>query len=181
MLSRKNGVRNSLICGLITIATFIGIGLAANAQEAPGSAEIDYEGFMDLTGEVFELREERLLSLDAFNEMSAQPDTIILDARSRYAFDLGHIEGAVNLPFSDFTDEKLAEVIPDKDTRILIYCNNNFTDDAEPIPLKRISLALNIPTFINLYGYGYENIYELGVLTETTNANVNWVAGEFPL
>ena len=181
MLSRKNGVRNSLICGLITIATFIGIGLAASAQQAPGSAEIDYDGFMDLTGEVFELREDRLLTLEAFNQMAAEPNTIILDARSRYAFDMGHIDGAVNLPFSDFTDEKLAEVIPDKDTRVLIYCNNNFTDDAEPIPLKRISLALNIPTFINLYGYGYENIYELGALTETTNANVNWVTGEFPL
>lgn len=181
MLSRKNSVRNSLICGLLTIATFIGIGLAASAQEAPGSAEIDYAGFMDLTGEVFELREDRLLTLEAFNQMAAEPNTIILDARSRYAFDMGHIEGAVNLPFSDFTDEKLATVIPDKTTRVLIYCNNNFTDDAEPIPLKRISLALNIPTFINLYGYGYENIYELGILTETTNANVNWVAGEFPL
>ena len=26
---------------------------------------------------------------------------------------------------------------------------------------KRRPLALNIPTFINLYGYGYENIFEL--------------------
>lgn len=181
MFSRKNGVRNSLICGLLAIATFIGIGLAASAQDAPGSAEIDFGGFMDLGDEVFELRESRLLTLEQFNDMAEAPDTIILDARSRYAFDMGHIEGAVNLPFSDFTDEKLAELIPSKDTRILIYCNNNFSDDAEPIPLKRISLALNIPTFINLYGYGYENIYELGVLTETTNANVNWVAGEFPL
>ncbi len=181
MLSRRKSVRNSLICGLIAIATFIGIGLAASAQEAPGSEEIDYVGFMDLTGEVFELREDRLLTLEDFNAMAAEPNTIILDARSQYAFDMGHIEGAVNLPFSDFTDEKLAEMIPNKDTRVLIYCNNNFTDDAEPIPLKRISLALNIPTFINLYGYGYENIYELGVLTETTNANVNWVAGEIPL
>lgn len=181
MLSRSKSVRNSLICGLIAIITFIGIGLAASAQEAPGSAEIDYEGFMQLSGEVWEMREQRLLSLEAFNAMAAAPNTIILDARSRYAYEMGHIDGAVNLPFSDFTDEKLAEVIPDKDTRVLIYCNNNFTDDAEPIPLKRISLALNIPTFINLYGYGYENIYELGALTETTNANVNWVAGEFPL
>ena len=181
MLSRKNSVRNSLICGLLAIATFIGIGLAANAQEAPDPAEIDYPGFMELTVEVFELREERLLSLEDFNAMAAEPDTIILDARSRYAFEMGHIDGAVNLPFSDFTDEKLAELIPSKDTRVLIYCNNNFSDDAEPIPLKRISLALNIPTFINLYGYGYENIYELGILTETTNANVNWVAGEIPL
>ena len=181
MLSRKKSVRNSLICGLLVIATFIGIGLAATAQDARSSAEIDYQGFMELTDEVFELREERLLSLDTFNQMSAEPGTIILDARSRYAFEMGHIAGAVNLPFSDFTDEKLAEVIPTKDTRVLIYCNNNFTDDAEPIPLKRISLALNIPTLINLYGYGYENIYELGALTETTNAKVNWVAGEIPL
>ena len=178
MRDRKTSVRNSLICGLLAIATFIGIGLAANAQEAPGSAEIDFAGFMDLGDEVFLLREERLLSLQRFNGMADAPNTIILDARSRYAFEEGHIEGAVNLPFSDFTDEKLAEVIPNKDTRILIYCNNNFSDDAEPIPLKRVSLALNIPTFINLYGYGYENIYELGVLTETTNAHVNWVTGE---
>lgn len=180
-MARKNGVRNSLICGLLAIATFIGIGLAASAQEAPGSAEIDFVGFMELSDEVWEMREQRLLTLEDFNAMAAEPNTIILDARSRYAFELGHIEGAVNLPFSDFTDEKLADVIPNKDTRVLIYCNNNFTDDAEPIPLKRISLALNIPTFINLYGYGYENIYELGVLTETTNTDVNWVAGEMPL
>lgn len=181
MFSRENSVRNSLICGLLAIATFIGIGLAASAQEAPGSAEIDFAGFMDVSQEVFQLREQRLLTLEAFNQMAEDPDTIILDARSRYAFELGHIEGSVNLPFSDFTDEKLAELIPSKDTRLLIYCNNNFTDDAEPIPLKRISMALNIPTFINLYGYGYENIYELGVLTETTNENVNWKIGEMPL
>ncbi|MEO0449801.1 MAG: rhodanese-like domain-containing protein [Pseudomonadota bacterium] len=178
MRDRKTSVRNSLICGLLAIATFIGIGLAASAQEIPGSAEIDFAGFMDLGDEVFELREDRLLTLQAFNDMAETPNTIILDARSRYAFEEGHIEGAVNLPFSDFTDEKLADVIPSKDTRILIYCNNNFSDDAEPIPLKRVSLALNIPTFINLYGYGYENIYELGVLTETTNEDVHWVTAE---
>lgn len=66
MLSRRKSVRNSLICGLIAIATFIGIGLAASAQEAPGSAEIDYVGFMDLTGEVFELREDRFADARGF-------------------------------------------------------------------------------------------------------------------
>ena len=56
------------------------------------------------------------------------------------------------LPFSDFTDEKLAKVIPEKTTRILIYCNNNFSDNVNPIMLKRIELALNVPTFVNLWG-----------------------------
>lgn len=31
MFARKNGLRNSLICGLLAIATFVGIGLAAGA------------------------------------------------------------------------------------------------------------------------------------------------------
>ena len=181
MSARKNGVRNSLICGLLAIATFIGIGLVASAQDFPEAAEVDFEAFMDLSSEVFEYRDERLLSLAEFNAMAAESDTLILDARSAYAFEMGHIEGAVNLPFSDFTDEKLAALIPSKDTRILIYCNNNFSDDVEPIPLKRVSLALNVPTFINLYGYGYENIYELAVMTETTNADVNWVSSEIGL
>ncbi|MEM1147010.1 MAG: rhodanese-like domain-containing protein [Pseudomonadota bacterium] len=178
MSQRQNGVRNSLICGLLAIVAFIGIGLAANGQEMQGSSEIDFAGFMDLGADVFELRETRLLDLDAFNEMAAMPGTIILDARSRDAFEAGHIDGAVNLPFSDFTDEKLAAILPSKDTQILIYCNNNFSDDEEPIPLKRVSLALNVPTFINLYGYGYENIFELGVLTETTHPDVNWVSAD---
>lgn len=26
---------------------------------------------------------------------------------------------------------------------------------------REITLALNIPTYLNLYGYGYKNVYEL--------------------
>ncbi|MEE2877433.1 MAG: rhodanese-like domain-containing protein, partial [Pseudomonadota bacterium] len=58
---------------------------------------------------------------------------------------------------------------------ILIYCNNNFEDDVEPVMLKRAPLALNIPTFINLVGYGYENVYELGELVSIRDETVNWV------
>lgn len=176
MFARRCSNRNSLIVGLIAIAAFIGIGLSASSQEAvQGSPEIDYPGFMDITSEVYALREQRLVSLADFNQMASEPKTLILDTRSREAFAMGHIEGAINLPFSDFTDAKLASVIPSMDTRILIYCNNNFSDNIAPVMLKRVELALNIPTFINLYGYGYENIYELGELTQTTHPDVHWV------
>ncbi|MCH2458294.1 MAG: rhodanese-like domain-containing protein, partial [Henriciella sp.] len=60
--------------------------------------------------------------------------------------------------------------------RILIYCNNNFADDIAPVMLKRAPLALNIPTFINLHGYGYTNVYELGELVSTSDPDVNWVS-----
>ena len=56
------------------------------------------------------------------------------------------------------------------------YCNNNFTDDIAPIPLKRAPLALNVPTFINLYGYGYENIYELSGAYSIHDADIHWVS-----
>jgi len=99
--------------------------------------------------------------LDKFNELSIEKNTIILDTRSVWAFKGLHIRGAVHLNFSDFTEEKLAKVIPNKKTRILIYCNNNFKDNPIFFGTKMMPLALNIPTFINLYGYGYKNVYEL--------------------
>ena len=89
---------------------------------------------------------------------------------------MGHIDGAVHLNFSDFTDAKLAETIPSKATRILIYCNNNFVDDVAPVPVKRMELALNVPTFINLYGYGYQNIYELDGSYEMADPDIHWIS-----
>ncbi|ABI75980.1 rhodanese-like domain protein [Hyphomonas neptunium ATCC 15444] len=147
-----------------------------NAQENTG--QIDYAGFQALTAEAAPHRAARLVPLETFNTMRADPDTLIIDARSAQAFALGHIEGAVNLNFSDFTEEKLAAVIGPKDRRILIYCNNNFTDDVAPVPLKSAPLALNIATYVNLYGYGYRNLYELDGAYGLSDERVVWAGNE---
>lgn len=181
------GNKRNTILAILAALVFVGTGLmaSAEAQENPPAltettgATIDYDGFLELATELQPIREERLVDLETFNAYKAEPGTIILDTRSEAAFEWGHIEGAVNLPFSDFTDEKLAKIIPSKDTKILIYCNNNFSDNVNPIMLKRVELALNVPTFINLWGYGYENIYELGSLQESSDPAVNWVANEW--
>jgi len=146
-----------------TIAMTISISAVATPplEQLSADAAISYQGFMLLSKEVQEYRQNRLISKDNFFEMAKDPNTIILDTRSKEAFDLGHIKGAVHLNFSDFTESKLAKVIGSKDRRILIYCNNNFTDNERPFLKKSVELALNVPTFINLYGYGYKNIYEL--------------------
>lgn len=138
-------------------------------QAVAQNARIDAKGFESMTQEAFAHREKRLVSLSTFLEMSKGPHTIILDTRSERAFQRKHIKGAVHLNFSDFTAEKLSKLIPDKDTRILIYCNNNFDDDPQNFPAKSAPLALNIPTFINLYGYGYTNVYELKDLLSTVD------------
>jgi phage shock protein E len=147
------------------------------AAAAPANPQIDYPGFRDLTVSVEEYRRGRLVGWDAFAAAARQPRTLILDARSASAFARGHIKGAVNLPFTDFTAQSLAAAIGDPGRPILIYCNNNFSNDQAPVPLKSVRLALNIQTFINLVGYGYRNVRELNEVIDFNDPKVKWVKG----
>ncbi|BCX47255.1 rhodanese-like domain protein [Haloferula helveola] len=149
------------VFSLLMVTAF---GIQAQEPEpkvADANPKIDYPAFIALSSEVAKIREKRRISEDEFLRMAAEEGTVILDTRSRANFEKLHVKGAIHLNFSDFTKETLAAAIPDKTTRILIYCNNNFEDAGEAMLLKSKPLALNIPTFINLYGYGYENLYEL--------------------
>ena len=149
-------MKNSLLPVLLLFS------MAATAQiKQTQSGKVDYPSFLLLSNEIQEYRESRLIDQHTFLKFSQEPNTIILDTRSKRAYDDIHVKGAIHLNFSDFTEGKLAEVIPDKNTRILIYCNNNFRSRLSAMADKKAPLALNIPTFINLYGYGYKNLYEL--------------------
>jgi phage shock protein E len=150
------------------------------AQQLPRSNPlIDYAGFKDLTGEVQPYRSTRLISMTDFKARIEKGDVLLLDARSARAFAEGHIKGAVNLPLPDFTAEALAEAIgTNADREILIYCNNNFINNRRPVATKALPLALNIQTFINLYGYGYKNIFELGEAVDMDDPSVGWVSAE---
>jgi phage shock protein E len=162
------------LAGLAAMIIFALTAPAAEAEEKP--AQVDYPGFLQLGGDIAAYRETRLIDLETFNAMKADPDTIIIDARSARNYGLGHISGAVNLNFSDFSAGMLSEVIGSKQRRILIYCNNNFTDNVAPVMLKSAPLALNVPTFINLYGYGYENIYELSGEYSIDDPEIGWIS-----
>jgi phage shock protein E len=159
---------------------FMSASALAQAQEKaePNNTggQVNYSGFRSLTGEVEAYRADRLVSHAQFERMARERNTIILDARSADAYAQGHIAGAINLPFTDFTDLSLREALRDPNVRILIYCNNNFSNNAQPVVLKRVELALNIQTFINLYGYGYRNVYELGDVVDFNDPAVRWAA-----
>ena len=136
-----------------------------NAQKSKlPDSKVNYNAFLEISDEILEYREARLIPLETFLEYLRDDNTILLDTRSEAAFKRKHLKGATHINFSDFTKEKLAERIPSKDTRILIYCNNNIDGDPINFATKIAPMALNIPTFINLYGYGYKNIYELSSL-----------------
>ena len=156
-------------------------------------AKVSYDDFKGLVEEVETHRASRLVDLNTFIKMSKEPGVIILDSRSAFRFDRIHVKGARHLAFTDFTHDNLAKVIPAFETTILIYCNNNFdgneTDFASKIALPRpkpgkavaaqfaaqerpIMMALNIPTYVNLYGYGYRNVYELHELVKVNDPRI---------
>ncbi len=140
--------------------------------------KIDALGHLAVTQAALLHRANRRLTEAEFLKLSQEPDTIILDARSAKKFDELHIAGAINLNFSDITAESLAQIIPSRTTRVLIYCNNNFANAPKAFPTKLPSASLNLSTFAALYNYGYRNVYELGPYVDVAKTKLALVAAK---
>ena len=167
-----------------------------NAQQTK-KAFVDFNYLENLMTEVKPHREKRLIDLNEFSKKSQEKNTVILDTRSKEMYDKKHLKGAININFSDFTQDVLDDFFKQyagKNTQILIYCNNNFEDKLavnlqdvyfiskvvkSELPIKEKiktekpkTLALNIPTYLNLYGYGYKNVFELNELVDVNDARI---------
>lgn len=151
--------------------------LAQAATPQGFNPQIDYATFQKNVQEVGALREARRISEADFIRMASEPNTVVLDARSERLYRLRHIKGAVNLSFPEFTEATLAQAIPSKTTRVLIYCNNNFAGLPESMPVKAIASALNVSTFVSLHTYGYREVYELGPVVDIASTRLAF-AGE---
>ena len=79
--------------------------------------------------------------------MMDSQEVIILDVREQDEYDSGHIPGAVLLPVGTIDDTTAAQVIPEKDSTVLVYCRSGNRG-------KTASSALA--------DLGYTNIYEFG-------------------
>jgi len=74
-------------------------------------------------------------------------DVIILDVREQSEYDIGHIPGAVLLPVGTIDAASAAQVIPEKDSVVLVYCRSGNRS-------KKAAQALA--------DLGYTQIYEFG-------------------
>ena len=81
--------------------------------------------------------------------LDANPDSILLDVREYEEYITGHAEGAVLLPVDDINPESAAELLPDKEAAVLVYCRSG----------RRSAIAAK-----KLESYGYEKIYDIGML-----------------
>ena len=164
-----------LVCVLASTASAAAPSIAAAPPVKAEAGADEYATFRNLTRDVHAYRRTRLIEWNAFLAAATEPDVLILDARSPRQFAAGHLAGAVNLPLTDFTTERLAEVIGRHDRPILIYCNNNFLNDRPPVMSKAGPVALNNETFTHLVGFGYRNVRELRNLLDIDDPRIPWV------
>jgi phage shock protein E len=143
----------------------------ASAQDIPNPL-IDYAAFQNGVERVGTIREKLRVTEAEFIALAKDPSTVVLDARSAGKFALLHVRGAINLSLPDMTETELAKIIPSKSTRVLIYCNNNFTNEPNAFPSKNLAASLNVYTMNVLFAYGYTNVYELGPLVDIRKTSI---------
>ena len=67
----------------------------------------------------------RYLKAAEYNELSAQPGTIIVDMRNHYEYEVGHFENAIEIPSDTFRDQlpMAVDMLKDKqDSTVIMYC-----------------------------------------------------------
>ena len=87
------------------------------------------------------------ISQDEAKEMMDTQEVIILDVREQDEYDSGHIPGAVLLPVGTIDETTAAEVIPEMDSTVLVYCRSGNRSKTASAALAEL---------------GYTAIYEFG-------------------
>jgi hypothetical protein len=147
-----------------TTLTILFLSIGSIFAEPIPNRLIDYNEFQKIVIASASERESHRLTEAQFITAMADTNAVLLDARSASKYALRHIRGAVNLPFTEFTADSLANAISTRATKILIYCNNNFEGSPIAFASKAPAASLNVSTYTSLRAYGYTNIFELGPL-----------------
>jgi len=91
----------------------------------------------------------KYLNANEYNEISQQPDTIVVDMRNHYEYEVGHFENAVEIPSETFREQlpMAVEMLKEhKDKNIVMYCTGG-------IRCEKASAYM-------LYN-GFQNVYHL--------------------
>lgn len=94
---------------------------------------------------------QKITPEDAKKMLEKNDDVFLIDVRTKEEYNEKHIEGSILVPL-DVLEEKIDEVVKDKNKEIIVYCRSG----------RRSKKAANI-----LLELGYNNVYDLGGI-------INW-------
>jgi UPF0176 protein len=67
----------------------------------------------------------KYLDAEAFNELSRDPETVVVDMRNHYEYEVGHFEGAMEIPSDTFREQlpmAVSLLQEKKDKPVIMYC-----------------------------------------------------------
>lgn len=104
-----------------------------------------------------------------YNELAAQPDTIIVDMRNHYEYEVGHFENAIEVPSDTFRDQlpMAVDMLKDqKDKNIIMYCTGGIRCE------KASAYMLH---------NGFKNVFHVegGIIEYTRNAKAQGLPVKF--
>lgn len=94
-------------------------------------------------------RNGKYLSADAFNDLANDPDTVIVDMRNYYEFEVGRFKGAIEVPSDRFRDQlpmAVSMLEENKEKNIVMYCTGGIRCE------KASAFMLH---------HGFKNVYHL--------------------
>ena len=94
---------------------------------------------------------QQITADQAKDMMDSQSDYLILDVREADEYESGHIPGAVLFPVGSIDRESTEQLIPDKDTLLLVYCRSGNRSKTAALALAEL---------------GYTQVYEFGGIND---------------
>jgi UPF0176 protein len=111
----------------------------------------------------------RYVNAEAFNQLTEDPDTIVVDMRNHYEFEVGHFEKAIEVPSDTFRDQlpMAVDMLKEaKEKNIIMYCTGG-------IRCEKASAYL--------LHQGFNNVYHLegGIINYARQVQEKGLANKF--
>src|SRR4051794_14590807 len=106
-----------------------------------------------------------IVTLDALEPLMGRPEIVLLDARPRLLFELGHLPGARNLPREELESElpRQAKDLAAPARKIIVYCSDADCEDGVIVAQKLRSVGYRS---VSVFPGGFAEWEESGQLVE---------------
>lgn len=111
----------------------------------------------------------RYVNAEEFNKLTNEPDTVVIDMRNHYEYEVGHFENAIEVP-SDTFREQLPMAVDmmkaDKDKNIIMYCTGGIRCEKASAFMKH---------------QGFKNVFHLegGIINYVNQTKEKGIANKF--
>ena len=100
---------------------------------------------------------------ELYRKLEEGESFVLVDALAPMVYAHSHLPGAINLPSSNVSPDRVARRIPDRTTEIVVYCSSEDCDDSHVTASKLLQLGY---TNVKHYAGGKDEWRELGLPLE---------------